>query len=153
MESDVHSKALAAAARVAFSVAFFAGCSAQDPGSAEQGGAEADLRSGCNNAPRHPPRKDAAAPPALTCEQEVAAAFPGDDEYPGVKQAVSARVKACCAELLEAKGSPIEHRWACCANLEGDAGFLVSNACTPWGPPVPPAMRPHARRPIGEVLA
>ena len=76
----------------------------------------------------------------------VAAAFPTDGNYPGVKQSVSAEVQACCVELLDdSKGSLAEHRWDCCANLPDNHPANITIACTPWGPPVPPAMR-AARR-------
>lgn len=153
MRSDVHSLALRAAAKVAFSVVFLGGCSsattdgASDPEPGE-GTSEADLKSGC-----HAPVKDASAP-KLSCEQVVASAFPTEGNYPGAKQKVSASVQTCCVELLEkSHGALAAHRWDCCANLPADAGQEVGIACTPWGPPVPPRMQRRARALAMQVLA
>jgi hypothetical protein len=150
MRSDVHSKALRAAAKVAFSVAFLGGCSGaatSDPLEGE-GTSEADLTSGC-----HAPTKDAAAP-KLSCEQVVAAAFPTEGNYPGAKQKVSVEAQTCCVELLDkSHGALAAHRWDCCANLPADAGQEVGIACTPWGPPVPPRMQRRSLALALSVLA
>src|SRR5690349_6736241 len=104
MRSDVHSAALRAAAKVAFSVAFITGCSSpsdvdgdnnavDNVDGVEPGTSEADittakkpskaaqLASGCHT------QKDAGAP-KLTCEQIVNAAFPTEGNYPGTKKTV-----------------------------------------------------------------
>jgi hypothetical protein len=160
MRADVHSAALRAAAKVAFSVAFIGGCAAQtaeaeDPattgGAGSATSAEADLSAkkakknsgkataapGCHHAD--------ASMPKLSCDQVVNAAFPTEGDYPGVKKSVSAEVQTCCVELLgDHDGGVSTHRWDCCANLPADASQDVQIACTPWGPPVPPAMRRRA---------
>jgi hypothetical protein len=160
MRSDVHSAALRAAAKVAFSVAFIGGCAAQtaegeDPATADGAGAatsaEADLSA---KKPKKNSGKATAAPgchhadasaPKLSCDQVVAAAFPTEGDYPGVKQSVAAEVQTCCVELLgDRDGGLATHRWDCCANLPADADQQVHIACTPWGPPVPPAMKRRA---------
>ena len=172
MRSDVHSAALRAAAKVAFSVAFISGCSSPpdesapltpgenadgvEPGSTESDikatkkphGSKADqLASGCHT------DKDASVAPKLTCDQVVNAAFPTEGNYPGTKHAVSLEVQTCCAELLgKSGGSLAHHRWDCCANLPVDAGMNVGIACTPWGPPVPPSMKRAVRQPLLEVV-
>lgn len=160
MRSDVHSAALRAAAKVAFSVAFVSGCSAPaSPVDADDGvyggygeGAEATepgtSESEIGTKKKRPSREaqlktacDATAP-KQSCEQVVNAAFPTEGDYPGAKQPVSAAVQTCCVELLEkSQGALAEHRWDCCANLPADAGQSINIACTPWGPPVPPAMK------------
>ncbi len=152
MRSDVHSKALRAAAKVAFSVVFLGGCTAasQDENDAlgTEGYAsdEAELK-GCHKA------KDAGAP-KLSCEQVVASAFPTEGDYPGAKKPVSASVQTCCAELLtKSQGSLEAHRWDCCANLPADAGQQLGMACTPWGPPVPPRMLRRSVALAAQVLA
>ena len=109
MRSDVHSAALRAAAKVAFSVAFIGGCAAQtaegeDPATADGAGtatsAEADLSAkkakknsgkataapGCHHADASVPKR--------SCDQVVNAAFPTEGNYPGVKQSVSAEVQS-----------------------------------------------------------
>jgi hypothetical protein len=154
MRSDVHSRALRAAAKVAFSVVFLGGCGeaatqeANDPLDTE-GTTEADLKSGCHGGIT----KDAAAP-RLSCEQVVASAFPTEGNYPGAKRAVSAEVQTCCVELLDkSHGALAAHRWDCCANLPADAGQEVGIACTPWGPPVPPRMQRRSLAVAMQVLA
>jgi hypothetical protein len=163
MRNDVHGAALRAAAKVAFSVAFIGGCSAAAPDAAENdpvtgnsdgvepGTTESDLNS------KKKPKKPKVAAPAGTschgnpttpqsCEAVVNAAFPTEGDYPGTKQSVSTEVQACCAELLgKSQGSLENHRWDCCANLAADAPKSLAIACTPWGPPVPPAMKRRAR--------
>jgi len=169
MRSDVHFAALRAAAKVAFSVAFIGGCAAQAADADEAANADgtqpsttsesdlsakkkaknkttkaSELPSDCHHA-------DASAPPKLSCDQVVAAAFPGEDMYPGKKQSVSAEVQSCCLELLTDRDAGLglgltAHRWDCCANLPDNTDENVGIACTPWGPPVPPAMKRRARR-------
>jgi hypothetical protein len=164
MRSDVHFAALRAAAKVAFSVAFVSGCAAQtadagDPATADgtepATTAEADLsakktkkKTGQASSLPSECHHDAGVP-KLSCDQVVAGAFPTAGLYPGAKQNVSAEVQTCCADLLAPSdgGVPMvgEHRWDCCANLSADAGQQLVIACTPWGPPVPPAMKRRAR--------
>lgn len=137
MRSDVHSAALRAATKVAFSVAFLGGCASNLAEGEDLVSASDELSKGCT--------KDASAPKPLSCEQVVAAAFPVEGDYPGTKQSVAPKVQTCCVELLEkSQGALAEHRWDCCANLPADAGQSVGIACTPWGPPVPPAMKRRA---------
>jgi hypothetical protein len=166
MRSDVHSAALRAAAKVAFSVAFLGGCTAatspadvgegDDLDGVEPGTYESDLNTKkANSKPKSgtkgaqvasPCHKDAGAP-KLTCEQVVNAAFPTEGDYPGAKQSVSVEVQTCCVELLEkSQGALAEHRWDCCANLPADAGQNINIACTPWGPPVPPQMKRRSKK-------
>lgn len=47
----------------------------------------------------------------------------------------SADTKKCCNEELAANGAGSKLRWECCSALGG-----TGMACTPWGPPCPPAM-------------
>lgn len=163
MRSDVHFAALRAAAKVAFSVAFIGGCAAQAAESDEASNpdgtepatsAEADLSA--KNKTKKKTETASALPsschhdagvPKLSCDQVVAAAFPTEGKYPGTKQSVSAEVQTCCLEVLaDHDGGLPAHRWDCCANLPaGDHGETVGIACTPWGPPVPPAMKRRAR--------
>lgn len=160
MRANVHREALRAAAKVAFSVAFLGGCSAApdaaesddpvtgsgdgvEPGTA--GTNESDLRA------RRPQKPKVVVPsstachgagpaPKPSCEAVVNAAFPTDGVYPGVKQSVSHDVQTCCAELLGKPEPLLNHRWDCCANLPANPPQNLAMACTPWGPPVPPAM-------------
>lgn len=164
MRSDVHASALRSAAKVAFSVAFLGGCSAApavtageeaatgNPDEVEPVTTESDLAAKKPKAKRKPPAPSSTRchgdepKPTASCASVVAAAFPTDGDYPGVKQSVSSEVRACCVELLdESKGSLAEHRWDCCANLPDNHPASITIACTPWGPPVPPAMRASRR--------
>lgn len=150
MRSDVHQAALRAAAKVAFSMAFFTvGCAAATQPAAEPevdgdepGTAESDISTSKPKASRVATKGCAKKPAKPSCEAIVAAAFPTEGDYPGTKQSVSKEVEACCVELLtepsEAGIGAIAHRWDCCANAT--PGADVGMACTPWGPPVPPSM-------------
>lgn len=143
MRSDVHSAALRAATKVAFSVAFLGGCTAgSDLADDDLASSSDELSKGCRKAKDKTEQKDAGATKPLTCEQVVNAAFPVEGDYPGAKLPVSVQVQSCCVELLEkSQGALAQHRWDCCANLPAGAGQSVNIACTPWGPPVPPAMK------------
>ena len=54
-------------------------------------------------------------------------------------------VATCCLEELTAaeRTSEASHRWECCNVLGGGDSTAPTTPmfCTPWGPPVPPAMR------------
>ena len=171
MRSDVHSAALRAAAKVAFSVAFIGGCAAHAADADEAANAdgtqpsttsESDLSAKkkaknkgttASELPSDCHHEDASVPPKLSCDQIIAAAFPGQDKYPGTKQSVSAEVQSCCLEELEDRDGGLlpAHRWDCCANLPDNAGENVGIACTPWGPPVPPAMNRNRNRRVKAV--
>jgi hypothetical protein len=133
MNKEVHAAALRAAAKVAFSVAFITGCSSEEAASdTAPGPQESEVRS------------NACGDKKFTCTDLVKASFPAEGNYPGQAVAsISPAVKQCCTELLIKNGSQTEHRWDCCAN-RNNAGASEQNvniACTPWGPPVPPAMK------------
>lgn len=49
------------------------------------------------------------------------------------------RTQECCREELKQDVAGAPHRWACCSAL-GDSDPEVAMACTPWGPPCPPAL-------------
>lgn len=162
MRPDVRAAALKAAAKVAFSTVLVTGCNGQADNvmpcrgaadCADQGrlvrrvtsdGGEPSRPSDAASQPAPQPDArvaDAAGAPPSGCLEIVDAVFPTVGEYPGEAQSVAAEVRACCAELLGApSGSGIAHRWDCCANLTVEAASKLAMACTPWGPPVPPAM-------------
>jgi len=185
MRSDVHSAALKAAAKVAFSVAFIGGCSAQsnqapagEPDTSEHGvtasnedetgkpAAAADAgaigTSASGKASSEPPcHRDASVPPAPSCDVALASVFAGStDQYPGTAKTLTEAERACCVTHLTDNDEiwSAGHRWDCCASLSGTDGGTadfseIGMACTPWGPPVPPAMKRRARRAIGSELA
>ena len=132
MNKEVHIAALRAAAKVAFGVAFVAGCSSTEEAADTQGPQESEVRA------------NSCGDKKFTCDDLVKAAFPTVGNYPGEAVAsISPAVKQCCTDLLVAKGAEIQNRWDCCAN-RNSAGANEQNvniACTPWGPPVPPAMK------------
>ncbi len=162
MRSDVHSAALRAAAKVAFSVAFLAGCSAETEPT-ENGGATNDVDSDgttpgvAEQDISSKPKPKTPKTPKVTstgcheqkpsCDALIAAAFPTEGNYPGTKKNVSSEVQACCTELLTKPGDDglgmTAHRWDCCANAT--PGAKIGMACTPWGPPVPPSMNRKKR--------
>ena len=152
MRSDVHSLALRAAAKMAFSVAFVGGCSSSAPGVPADdypgGEGPATAESGYTHGGK-PCTKDASAPPrpALDCDALVNAAFPDAGAWPDGKPLVSKEVASCCEKIILGQegdgGRAHPHRWTCCAALDWGQGSSqeLGTACTPWGPPVPPAMR------------
>jgi hypothetical protein len=159
MRSDVHSSALRAAAQVAFSVAFTYGCTAPvSPSDVKEGdgtaadSSESDIKSGCGSTKDAGAATPDSSAPTLSCDDVVNAAFPTEGNYPGKKESVSVEVQTCCEKLITSTEGVLEHhRWDCCANLPADAGASVGSACTPWGPPVPPAMISRNRRARLEV--
>ena len=178
MEKHVHAAALRAAAKVAFSMAFI-GCSSpakapsqeaadgegydtvtsdvtEAPARGASGGASAKPA-----APVPPCHKDAGTTTTRSCKEVVASAFPDAGWVsPGEGTPVSDQVKACCTELLTTNEfDAFAERWACCdavGAFSGGGPPGIGMACTPWGPPVPPAMRrkptkPPTQRPVHEA--
>ncbi len=140
MRRDVHLKALKAASNVAFSIALV-GCASATPDAQTSDDPTASSTNESELRKKHPKSCHDAGQP-LDCHQVVDEAFPTAGSYPGKKQDVSEEVAACCDTLLAGGWTDAgagEHRWDCCANAAHPD--KVGIACTPWGPPVPPAMR------------
>jgi len=120
---------LRAAARVAFAATVF-GCGGSPP---------PEDRAVAVGAPSPAPTTGAAAAPKQappTCSEVIAAAFPTPGKYPGEAVAgADPELGRCCTVLLgdNAQGGP--HLWDCCAQIDN-----LHGACTPWGPPTPPAI-------------
>lgn len=110
------------------------------------------------------PKEDAAAPAKASCEQTLAAAFPTPGDYQWKPVPQSKDVVACCDADLAAHEAMSKYRWDCCvaydaaevrpeadefALLQKTLGAEHGMACTPWGPPVPPAM--NRRRGTGRA--
>lgn len=156
MQRNIHEAALRAAAKVAFSVGVLGGCSAPPPtaptpdepastGSATPSPAPSSTSTGNRSDAAVPPPTDA-APPPQGCEALLDVTFPTGGEFPPVAREVSAEVRSCCVDLLLNTPEPMgTHRWDCCANVPLEENEAVAVACTPWGPPVPPAMRARGR--------
>ena len=146
MDRHVHLAALRAAAKLTMGISFVAGCSSTDAPAI--GSDDTNLT---DHAPT--PASDASAPcdgstdaGAPSCESLLASAFPSPawDDFRTYRTeaaplpTATPEVRACCEKIT----SESEQRWECC-NLLGGGDSLGSGllACTPWGPPVPPAMR------------
>jgi hypothetical protein len=149
MKPEVHAEALRAASRVAFSLAFVAGCGGattsdpqpttgkNDPPSNAPGGgtaAPAGSGTGTGGYDTQPPNNA-----AKSCETVIASAFTKEGDYPGEKKVVSSEVQQCCEKQLLSTRGQMAHRWDCCANV-AQTNKDVQMACTPWGPPVPPSI-------------
>lgn len=96
---------------------------------------------------------DAATPKELACcAAKVKATFPADVVEPvdagGVGDAGSPdkELVACCGEIVRTYdsthdlGLTFQQARACCYALPGTWWEHPGIACTPWGPPMPPAM-------------
>lgn len=142
MRRDVHLEALRIAAKVVFSIGLLEGCTPARAGEATAPPPVATPSSTDEPATTRAPDPVYAdkTPPAPTdCRAAIAAAFPVPSDYPGEKKVVTTAVQSCCAEAI-VNGIAAERHWDCCANLPEVADNRVHIACTPWGPPVPPAM-------------
>lgn len=160
MHDDVRLAALRAAAKLALGLSFV-GCSGAESITAES--AEDDAASGASEDLKKKRAKDAgpaackdagADAAAPSCKELLAATFADAAWEPFRTYRTEkaplppspARAASCCRDGADGWGQPEavgEHRWACC-NLLGDGesqGDGVPAYCTPWGPPVPPAMR------------
>jgi hypothetical protein len=170
MNHDTHSAALRAAAKLAFSVTFLGGCggglAAVDTDEAEASEYAVNAPS---DTPAEAPRADASADACedaeptthdggkASCDSVLASTFgspawkdwnPWGWNEP-TPEPVSEEVTACCKEHVGSIDltSSETYRWECCGVLDFGRGANDTNlqmACTPWGPPVPPAMRPRS---------
>jgi hypothetical protein len=150
MRQDVFQAALRATAKLALSMVVVSGC-ASTAGSEDTNSSEADVKASNKYA------KDAGASCdelLTTLDTEFKAwiavknnADAGPADHPE-RPLVSAETTACCRTDLAAKGFRAPHREACCQlavswmeEIQDGGDPKVANACTPWGPPVPPAMK------------
>jgi hypothetical protein len=149
MDRDVRAKALGYAAKAVLSAAFLAAC----------GGSGSETATDDNASQPTDDEIIKAAPPCEKGLAKLKEVFPaGDKQFWNHTKAEIAALKgdkdvtACCESLIKSSNdtnlSQIgKFRSAgCCAadfseasgNTSGNAPALT--ACTPWGPPVPPAM-------------
>jgi len=86
-----------------------------------------------------------AAPPALECKAVIEKGFEDHRTFSLSAETAPADLKQCCSDALlgnlEGPHPTFMQLYECCqvvdwSIFEGD----VPTACTPWGPPVPPAM-------------
>ena len=129
------------AARVAFAVGLLQGCTRAVAPAAPAEPIDPPLSTDATPVRPEPDTLASGAPEVpMSCEALVDVAFPVPSEYPGQKRDVNEEVRTCCTQLVLAN-TDAEHRWDCCANAaEGALQQEVGRACTPWGPPMPPAM-------------
>jgi hypothetical protein len=157
MNRAIREKALAAAARVTFSVGMIglaAGCGGSvDSGDGETGStdttASSDLKKSKGGKADHCHDEDAGLDTSdpKACGDFIQASFPAG-KFPTADQVKNpdADVKACCDTLAtewdkdNTFGAP--ERTTCCAIL----GWQGHPSCTPWGPPVPPKFKPRKSR-------
>lgn len=167
MHDDVRLAALRAASKLALGVTFV-GCGAPAPAESSAAALESDGYPATEDDEVRRARHDAGAArckdagadapvaTAASCTEVLASAFAGPAWEPlrtyrsekAPVPAVAARAKECCLPTPgdqaflqpEAVG---EHRWECCNLIGGgiSTGEGTPAYCTPWGPPVPPAMR------------
>ncbi len=60
--------------------------------------------------------------------------------FASVAERSAPRTHECCTAQLVAAGSQAKQRWACCSALDAVPAGAEPTACSPWGPPCPPAM-------------
>jgi hypothetical protein len=144
MHDDIHRRALAAAIRLSLGAAAStmacrpsASDPPQPPPTGDDGASDAKLADATPE-----PREPGDAPAVKSCDGVLDAAFPGHDTeyYPPKGPAnTTPGVVECCQQQFAEHGSASEHHWACCATLPEAKEAPLLQACTPWGPPVPPA--------------
>lgn len=148
MSPDTFREALLATARVACCAALLQGCTASTattateptkPEPAKSEDASVVLPSGALPAKEGRLAQCRTVVAAEMARVKAQSKDPDADPADG-KTTASASVKECCQTLAEAI-EPTEignwkERTYCCRQLE----WRGSVACTPWGPPVPPAM-------------
>jgi len=143
MDARIRREALKAAAKVALSVAAISslGCGGEttpgletkadpnrSPEPATPVGANGPIDAGL--AATDEPALDFSA-----CEVHLESLHPDAGLYPGTPFSVTDQNLACCKRVLDddrIMESPV--RWDCCQLVD------VPQACTPWGPPMPPMM-------------
>ena len=131
MRLEIFQKALLATARVACCASLLAACQKPEDKVSEPLGAQ--------NQPESQPDSSPAAPMSLgECKTHTVAVFTAKTE------AQNAETKDCC-QMIAADydqndamvgQSKWPERYDCCSLLDWNG----SVACTPWGPPCPPAM-------------
>jgi hypothetical protein len=148
MTPDIQRAALRAAAKLALPAFLFAcGSTASPPAnddSSTTSSSESDLSAATCS--KKVDRYCAAEHPYETqvecCSDEVATAdFPKDPPFSTKPDPnVDALTRGCCTVLAQAADTDPSTKWprfSCCAAIGWDA----TGSCTPWGPPVPPAMK------------
>lgn len=181
MRPDVHALALRSAAKLVLGMASLAtvttACSAE---ATDETGASTDAVMTKNDTNDKATNDNAildnglggtGAQTTAECKETLASAYPHPGGYQWKPVAEPADVVACCHEELVAHGAGSHYRWDCCVAYDpnatpstgasdGTQSFeqSIGWACTPWGPPVPPAMKrirkaSPARRDMNRFLA
>lgn len=134
MRRDTHRRALAATARVACAAALIA-C---NPKTAPEGGAEPTAAVDVPDVAVEPETIDVSAEERSPDQPFAWADFP--DDVQACRNQVTVECCTKVGEHLDSIGTQGEAIWDnrgdCCNKLEWRGPL----ACTPWGPPTPPAM-------------
>lgn len=145
MNHEVHAAALRAAARLAFSVAFVAGCSNGAADETQSVDSNLDKATNDNgNAANTDPQPPPLTPAEIACKEVLTSAF-ANYEWQENGFPISHEATECCLDTaMSFWGHNSEFRNMCCGSYDASEGpkqGQISNmACTPWGPPVPPSM-------------
>lgn len=139
MRRDVHLEALRIAAKVVLSIGLLEGCTPARVGEPRATAPAPEADEPATTRAPDPVYVDDTPPAPTDCRAAITAAFPVPSDYPGERKNVTTAVQNCCAEAI-VNHIAGEWRWDCCANLPEVADNRVHMSCTPWGPPVPPAM-------------
>jgi hypothetical protein len=156
MHPDIHRAALRAAAKLALTIAppaLALACSSSPVSRSNSTSQSEDTTS--DDASSQAASDDSSAPACVVdycyyqesyetvqqcCQDEVANAdFPTPPHVgPDADPRVDDLTQGCCTVLAKAAGNTFEwpQRSQCC----GAIGWQAAFTCTPWGPPVPPAM-------------
>ena len=155
MTRDTYERALKSAAQIAF-LSFIAGC-----GAAPAEGAETQSDESANTASDALAGKSCGGNTPTTdksCKDAIKAAYPnGDPDWFGQgtprkpTSTTDAQLAKCCEQVYfkngqQNIGTPDMRNSGCCTVLRNSHSTVLGLACTPWGPPMPVAMRRAARR-------
>jgi hypothetical protein len=151
MTRDTYERALKSAAQIAF-LSFIAGCGSATQGEASEAQTEEGATAGSEALAKH---TSCVHDPRLSdksCRAAIQGAYPnGDPDWYGQgtprtpTPTSDATLAKCCEQLFFKNGSndgtPELHNSGCCTILKLAQSSVVGVACTPWGPPMPVAMR------------
>jgi hypothetical protein len=131
MDPRAYERALSAAIRVAFGLGAAAACNQNEPPPSSPNGTNATPASS-QSEPEKPKKK---------CHEILASTFKQPDEtwYDPQPKITDPDLVRCCTQLAkkEGGGATAEVRASGCCHVAFDEVYAH---CTPWGPPVPPAI-------------
>jgi len=151
MRPDVHAAALRSAAKLVFGMASLVACTKET---------SEDATTTDNSAVTSATKKKNDD----CCTEKLKETFPTQGGYQWTPVPQSADVVACCDKELTKHEASSKYRWDCCVAYDpatvpdgGEPegiGFSGGHgmACTPWGPPVPPAMKRRMPKRVDQQL-